>query len=37
MPQSPGGRSPERLDAFVFQSATDAVDMLRRKEVPHAS
>jgi amidase len=33
MPQSPGGRSPERLDAFVFQSATDAADMLRRKQV----
>lgn len=33
MPQPPGGRSPERLDAFVFQSATDAADMLRRRQV----
>jgi amidase len=33
MQQSPGGRAPERLDAFVFQSATDAADMLRRKQV----
>jgi amidase len=33
MPQSPCGRSLERLDAFVFQSATDAADMLRRKQV----
>ncbi len=33
MQQSPGGRLPERLDAFVFQSATDAADMLRREQV----
>jgi amidase len=33
MSQSPGGGAPERLDAFVFQSATDAADMLRRKQV----
>jgi amidase len=33
MPQAPSGGAPEQLDAFVFQSATDAADMLRRGQV----